>query len=353
MSTAAAAVEALAGKPRRMPAEWEPHAATWLTWPHSELSWPGKRLELMPALWAKMIRAIAPGEAVRLLVQDEAMEARARDALREHAADAPNVHFHRIPTDECWLRDNGPIFVKEGENTVITGWEYNAWGGKYPPYDLDIAVPGRIAEITGLSAIRPGMILEGGSIDVNGAGLLLTTEQCLLNPNRNPTLTRAEIEARLREHLGAERILWLGDGLEGDETDGHIDDLTRFVAVDTVVTAIESDPRDTNHAPLRENRERLDSMTGLDGRPLRVIELPVPPRVNHAEMGERLPASYANFYVANAAVLVPTYGHAARDGEALEILAACFPGREIVGVEALDLIWGGGAVHCISQQQPL
>ncbi|MBN1478314.1 agmatine deiminase family protein [Candidatus Sumerlaeota bacterium] len=337
----------------RMPAEWEPHAATWLTWPHSALSWPGKRLAQMPALWAKMIRAIAPGEEVHLLVQDEAMEARAREALREHAADAPSVHLHCVPTDECWLRDNGPIFVKEGERTVITGWEYNAWGGKYPPYDLDIAVPDRIAEITGLSAIRPGMILEGGSIDVNGAGLLLTTEQCLLNPNRNPTLSREEVKTRLHRHLGAERILWLGEGLEGDETDGHIDVLTRFVAVDTVVSAIESNPRDTNHAPLRENRERLDSMTGLDGRPLRVIELPMPPRVDHAELGARLPASYANFYIANAAVLVPVYGHAARDGEALEILTACFPDREIVAIEALDLIWGGGAVHCVTQQQPL
>jgi agmatine deiminase len=307
----------------------------------------------MPAIWSKMIRAIAPGEAVHLLVQDEVMEAQAREALRQHAADAPNVHIHRVPTNECWLRDNGPIFVKEGEKTVITGWDCNAWGEKYPPYDLDIAVPDRIAEITGLPAIHPGMVLEGGSIDVNGAGLLLTTEQCLLNPNRNPSLTREEIEERLREHLGAKRVLWLGDGLEGDETDGHIDDLTRFVAVDTVVTAIESDPRDANHAPLRDNRERLNSMTGLDGQPLTVIELPMPPRVDHAQMGDRLPASYANFHIANAAILVPTFGDAMRDGEALETLAACFPDRDTVGIEALDLIWGGGAVHCVTQQQPL
>ena len=334
----------------RMPAEWEPHAATWLSWPRAEgISFPGL-YERVPPLWLRMIEELTRGEDVDVNVLDEADERRVAALLdRSPTVRRERVRLHRIPTNEPWCRDHGPIFVvREGELAVVD-WGYNAWGGKYPPYDRDDAVPRRVATLLGLRAFHPGIVMEGGSLDVNGRGTLLTTESCLLNPNRNPTLDRAALEQRLCEYLGVRHVVWLGDGIAGDDTDGHVDDITRFVAPDTIVTVIEDDPADENHRPLRDNLERLRAVRDQDGRPFTVITLPMPRRVERD--GQRLPASYANFYVGNAVVLVPTFADPA-DARALEILGRCFPSRRVVGIDSRDLVWGLGAVHCATQQQP-
>jgi agmatine deiminase len=257
--------------------------------------------------------------------------------------------LHRIPTDEPWCRDHGPTFVVRDAELAVVDWRYNAWGGKYPPYDHDDAVPARVAALLGVRAFHPGIVLEGGSVDVNGRGTLLTTESCLLNPNRNPALGRADIEEYLREYLSAPHVVWLGEGIVGDDTDGHVDDLTRFVGPRAVVTVVEADPADANHRPLQENLRRLRAARDQDGRPLEILALPMPGVVECE--GQRLPASYANFYVGNEVVLVPTFAHA-NDGTALEVLARCFPGRRILGIESTALVWGLGAFHCATQQQP-
>lgn len=337
----------------RMPAEWEPHRGTWLSWPHKADSWPGK-FEPVPAIFAEIVRALVPHEEVHLNVGDEALEASARESLRRADATLTRVFFHRHPTDDAWCRDHGPIFVERaredgGREQLVLDWGYNAWGGKYPPYELDDAIPTRIAEELGLPVLAPGIVLEGGSIDVNGAGTLLTTEQCLLNPNRNPGLSRSELERYLERYLGAHKILWLGQGIEGDDTDGHVDDLTRFVAPDTVVTAVEDDPSDPNHLPLRENLERLRGMTDQDGQPLRIVELPMPPALYYA--GQRLPVSYANFYLANEVVLLPGFDRR-RDAAARTVLQALFPARQVSVINCIDLVWGLGAIHCVTQQWP-
>jgi agmatine deiminase len=334
-----------------MPPEWAPHAATWLVWPKKPDTWPGL-LDRIPPIYAQMVRALAEGEEVHVLVDDAPMETAARAVLREHRADAPSVVFHHIPTNDSWIRDAGPTFLKSrnGLQTLLLDWEYNSWGGKYPPFDLDNQIPRRLADLLGLPAVSPGVVLEGGSIDVNGAGVVLTTEQCLLNPNRNPHLSREQIEQILCDHLGVEKVLWLGDGIVGDDTDGHVDDLTRFVGERRVVTVVESDERDENFCPLRENRERLESMTDAQGRHLEIIDLPMPLPVIHE--GQRTPASYANFYVGNAAVLVPTFDSGRRDEEAIATLRDCFPDRKAVDIRAVDLVWGLGAFHCLTQQQP-
>ncbi len=335
-----------------MPAEWEPHRGTWLSWPHKEASWPGK-FEGVPAIFARMVRLLADREEVHINVAGPDMEARIRALLTDQGADTGNVFFHYHPTNDAWCRDHGPIFVQRqaeaGTEQLILDWGYNAWGGKYPPYDLDDVIPTRIAEELGIPVLHPGMILEGGSIDVNGRGTLLTTEACLLNPNRNPELSREEIEARLRGYLGVTNILWLGEGIAGDDTDGHVDDLTRFVDPGTIVTVIEDDPADENYAPLQENLERLRGMRDQDGAPFRIETLPMPRPVHHE--GQRLPASYANFYIANGLVLLPTYDPD-RDQEATRTLARLFPGREVVGIDCTDLVWGLGAFHCVTQQWP-
>jgi agmatine deiminase len=335
-----------------MPAEWEPHRGTWLSWPHKEASWPGK-FAGVPAIFARMVRLLADREEVHISVAGPEMEAQVRSLLSDEGADTGNVFFHYHPTNDAWCRDHGPIFVHrqagDALEEAILDWGYNAWGGKYPPYDLDDVLPSRIAEELGIPAYHPDMILEGGSIDVNGQGTLLTTEACLLNPNRNPKLGREEIEARLREYLGVSNILWLGDGIAGDDTDGHVDDLTRFVSPTTVVTVVEDDPSDENYAPLQENLERLRGMRDQDGRPLRIETLPMPRPVHHA--GHRLPASYANFYIANGLVLLPTYDPE-RDEEARTTLSRLLPGREVVGLDCTDLVWGLGAFHCVTQQWP-
>jgi agmatine deiminase len=263
----------------------------------------------------------------------------------------PQVHLHDIPTNDAWTRDHGPTFLvgAPGSPPALVDWGYNAWGGKYPPFDLDDAVPRHIAELTGRHRFTPGIILEGGAIDPNGRGTVLTTEQCLLNPNRNPRLNRADMERYLADYLGAKKVLWLGEGIEGDDTDGHIDELARFVGPRTVVAAWEENRDDFNHRPLRDNLERLKQMTDQDGQPLEVIPLPMPRPIFHD--GQRLPASYCNFYIANGVVIVPQFDDPA-DRTVMEILGRQFPDREIIGVPARDLVWGLGAFHCITQQEP-
>lgn len=344
--------ESLSGLGFHMPAEWEPHAATWLSWPKKLESWPGK-FEPIPAVWAEMARELSAGEDVHILVDDHEMKAAVRRFLKDRKADSERIHLHKIPTDDAWIRDYGPIFVKRdaGEPRIIgIDWTFNSWGEKYPPWEKDDAAPIPIGEYTRIPIVQGGMVLEGGSIEVDGQGHLLTTEQCLLNKNRNPHLSREQIEARLKAMLGVRKILWLGDGIEGDDTDGHIDDVTRFVSPGVLVTAIEEDERDANFAPLGENRERLDTLTDLNGGRFDVIELPMPPRIEFD--GQRLPASYANFYIANAVVLVPIYDHKERDERAIGVLRECFPDRRVVGIRAVDMVLGLGAFHCVTQQQP-
>ncbi len=353
------------GSPRalgyRMPAEWEPHEATWLSWPRRDgISFPDA-FAPVPALWRRMVELLSPGELVHVNVTDEAHEAEVRAVLAASSRiRADHVFLHRIPTDEPWCRDHGPTFVvrdagpaapNAGETAelAVVDWRYNAWGGKYPPFDRDDAVPARIAALLQVPRFEPGIVMEGGALDVDGRGTLLTTESCLLNPNRNPTLSRAEIERVLADQLGVRHVVWLGDGIVGDDTDGHVDDLARFVAPRTVVTVVEDDRADENFAPLRENLARLRAAHDQNGAALEVVELPMPrPLVRE---GQRLPASYANFYVANDVVLVPIFTDPA-DARALAVLERCFPGRRVVGIEASDLLWGLGAFHCVTQQQP-
>jgi agmatine deiminase len=335
----------------RMPAEWQPHQATWLSWPHNPETWPGCVPEVERVM-AQAVSALATGETVHINVRD-AGHARHVEGLLAGKVPQGRVVLHLFPTNDAWCRDHGAIFVTRppaaGEPLLALDFQYNAWGGKYPPFDLDNAIPGRMASFLGVPSLAIDMVLEGGSVEVNGAGTVLTTEQCLLNENRNPHLTRAEIEERLRGYLGVEQVVWLGDGIVGDDTDGHIDDLTRFVAEDTVVTVVESDPADANYAALRDNRERLASVQLPDGRALKVIELPMPAPV--VRDGVRLPASYANFYVGNRTVLLPTFDCPA-DEEAAAILARCFPGRRIVGLDCRPVVVGLGTFHCLTQQVP-
>ena len=330
----------------RMPAEWHPHTATWLSWPRPDgISFPDRYSEALPAL-GEMVRTLASHERVDINVRDEEVEAVARRAI----GDTGNIFYHCIPSYEPWCRDHGPIFVKRGNELAIVDWDYNAWGSKYPPYDDDDAVPQRVAELLTLPVFRPGIVMEGGALDVNGEGTLLTTESCLLNPNRNSHLTKQQIEQYLRDYLGVSNILWLGDGIAGDDTDGHVDDLTRFVNANTVVTVVEQDPQDENYWPLQENRRRLQSMRDQDGRPLRIVELPMPGLIEYD--GQRLPASYANFYIGNGIVLLPTYRNQKTDTAARETLQKLFTDRRVVAIDSTNLIWGLGSFHCLTQQQP-
>jgi agmatine deiminase len=337
----------------RMPAEWEPHAATWLTWPRRDgISFPEK-YDAIPPVYAQFIRLLAAVEEVHLNVWDARMEAEVRALLHQERVPLERVCFHHFPAYEPWCRDHGPIFLVRDRagrhDRAVVDWAYNAWGNKYPPCDLDDAIPRHVARLRGLPLFSPGLVLEGGSVEVNGLGTLLTTESCLLNPNRNPHLSRVQIEQALRDYLGVTHILWLREGIVGDDTDGHIDDLTRFVNPTTVVTAVEEDPADDNFARLQDNLARLKSMRDQAGRPLRVVELPMPGRVEFN--GQRLPASYANFYIANGLVVVPTYRHP-NDRRAIQTLQAHFPDRRVVGLDSTDLIWGLGSFHCLSQQEP-
>jgi agmatine deiminase len=332
----------------RMPAEWEPHVATWLSWPRREgISFPDSFDRVLPALRA-MVEALIESEQVCINVCNDAHEAEARAVLRELSME--RVTFYRVPTNEPWCRDHGPIFLtRDAEPKLgIVDWDYNAWGGKYPPCNLDEVVPTRIAQILDRPVFYPRMILEGGSIEVNGAGALLTTESCLLNQNRNPNLVRVEIERRLRDYLGLQEILWLGEGIEGDDTNGHIDDLARFVSENTVVTAVEENREDKNYEPLKENLARLKAMT-IGDQKIEIITLPMPKKI--VREGQRLPASYANFYITNSCVLLPTFADP-NDEIALSILQKLFPDRRVIGIDCRELIWGLGTFHCLTQQQP-
>jgi agmatine deiminase len=338
----------------RMPAEWEPHAATWLTWPRSDgISFPDK-YDTVPPVYAEFIRALTLVEEVNINVWNADMEAWVRELLRKNKAPLERVRFHHFPSYEPWCRDHGPIFLvrenKGRHERAIIDWGYNAWGNKYPPFDLDDAVPQHVAKLRALPLFSPKMVLEGGSIEVNGRGTLLTTEACLLNPNRNPQLSKHQIEENLKSYLGVTNILWLGDGIVGDDTDGHIDDLTRFVNPTTVVTVVEEDPADANYGILQDNLKRLRGLRDQDGRPLRIVELPMPGLLEY--QGQRLPGSYANFYIANQIVVMPTFRHP-NDAKALAILQKEFPGRRVVGIDSTELIWGLGSFHCISQQEPV
>jgi agmatine deiminase len=340
----------------RMPAEWEPHRATWLAWPHRRSDWPG-RFEPIAWVYAEIVRLLSRVERVRIIVRSAAQEALARSVITRSGARLDRVDFFRFPTDRSWTRDFGPIFVRRGRRgkIAIADFAFNAWA-KYRNWRLDDGVAVRAARALGLERIVPRadgsrVILEGGSIDGNGLGALLTTEECLLSPvqARNPALSREEIEAALREVLGARKVLWLGRGIAGDDTHGHIDDIARFVGPRTVVAAVEDNPADANHAPLRENLARLRSMTDQDGRPLVVETIPMPCPIVFD--GQRLPASYANFYIANRLVLVPTFNDPA-DRVALATIARLFPDREVTGIHAVDLVWGLGTLHCMTHEEP-
>jgi agmatine deiminase len=333
-----------------MPAEWEPHAATWLGWPHNKTDWPGK-FEPIPWVYGEIIRHLTAGERVRLLVNSEGHKAQATRFLKRVGVHLGQVHFLRFPTNRGWTRDFGPIFVRQSDGLAIARFHFNAWA-KYDDWKKDDLVPVRAAKQFKRPLIDGKIVLEGGSIDVNGRGTLLTTEECLLDQKvqtRNPGMSRGELERVFRATLGITNTLWLGHGIAGDDTHGHVDDLCRFVNAKTVVLCREKNPNDVNYKALAENRERLQGMHLENGTAVEVIDLPMPAPLSFE--GVRLPASYANFYIANAAVLVPTFNDP-HDRIALGILAECFPDRAVVGIHAVDLVWGLGTLHCLTQQEP-
>jgi agmatine deiminase len=337
----------------RMPAEWEPHIGTWFTWPRPEgISFPDK-YDTVPPVYAQLINELLQVEEVHINVWDAEKEQLVKELLQSNKVSVDRVHFHHFPAYEPWCRDHGPIFVVRNNSgfreRAVIDWDYNAWGGKYPPFDLDDAVPQHVARYRRLPLFSPKIVMEGGSIEVNGQGTLLTTTACLLNPNRNPQLNKSQIEQYLKDYLGVRQILWLSEGIIGDDTDGHIDDISRFVNEQTIVTVIEEDPKDENYEILQENLKLLKTFRDLNGTPFRIVEIPMPEAVAHQD--QRLPASYANFYIANGIVLVPTY-RSRNDKRALKILQDLFPSRKVIGVDSTELIWGLGSFHCISQQEP-
>jgi len=342
----------------RMPAEWEPHHATWIGWPHNASDWPGKFAPI-PWVYGEIVRKLVPGEVVRILVNSAAHERQAWRVLERVGVDRARVEFFRFPTNRGWTRDFGPLFVRRERprpEVAIARFRFNGWA-KYRDWKRDDQVPERIAKRLGLRLLRAragdrDVVLEGGSIDVNGRGTLLTTEQCLLDPAvqvRNPGLSRAELEHALRDHLGVTNVLWLGQGIAGDDTHGHVDDLCRFVDARAVVLCHATDPRDANYRALHENRERLEGMRLEDGAKIEVVPLPMPAPLYFE--GQRLPASYANFYIANGAVVVPTFNDP-NDRVALGLLGELIADRPVVGIHAVDLVWGLGTLHCLTQQQP-
>ena len=338
-----------------MPAEWVEHEATWLTYPKNPDSWPGKIETIYPS-YHLFVKTLAEGELVHINVDDEAMRAHVERELQAIDADMRNILLHIIPSNDAWCRDHGPAFLlnrNDASQRALVNWNHNAWGGKYP-YELDTQVPVRIYEYltshhSPFTLFSPGIVMEGGSIDVNGCGDLLTTTSCLLNPNRNPDLDQDQIEGYLHNYYGVENVIWLGDGIVGDDTDGHVDDLSRFVSEDTIITSVEEDVWDENYEPLQKNLKMLNRCRLANGKQPTVVELPMPDVVFYD--GQRLPASYANFYLANGKVIFPTY-RCLTDNEAAYILEACFPDREVIGIDSTDIIWGLGSFHCLSQQMP-
>ncbi len=334
----------------RMPAEWEPHKGTWLAWPHERTDWPGKFTPI-PWVYAEVARHLSTRERVRLLAQDRETVRTATRVFAKSGVNLAAVDFIVCPTDRSWTRDFAPIFVRNRQNQVlITNWKFNGWG-KYANHKRDNAVPGILSRRMRMAQTQLDIVLEGGSIDVNGRGAMLATEECLLSPvqARNPGLSRQDLERIFAQYLGVTKVLWLGRGIAGDDTHGHVDDLARFVNPTTVVTMVEQDPSDENYAPLRENLRRLRKMLDQDGRPLRVVTLPMPRPVYFD--GQRLPASYANFYIANGLVLVPQFNDPA-DRLALNTLQRLLPDREVVGIYCRDLVLGLGTLHCMTQQEP-
>jgi agmatine deiminase len=344
----------------RMPAEWERHEATWLAWPHNPDDWPGK-FQAIPWVYAEIVRLLAARERVHILVEDAKAQRRALSILERAGANLDRVSFHLWPTNRSWTRDSGPIFVRNAEGRIgLTNWRFNAWA-KYSNWQLDDQVPGRVAGLLGLPEWKPTIeladgsarpvVLEGGSIDTNGAGILLATEECLLSEvqERNPCVSREELEHTFYDFLGIDQVIWLGGGIAGDDTHGHVDDICRFVGDAKIVTCVEPKKDDPNHEPLAENLKRLKAARTRDGKQFTLVELPMPRPVVFEE--QRLPASYANFYIANELVLAPTF-HDPNDRVALNMLAEVFPGREVIGIHSVDLVWGLGTLHCMTQQQP-
>ena len=334
------------------PAEFSRHEATWLSWPHKEASWPGK-IQSIYRPYCEFISHIAKGEQVRINVNDEQMKSFATKTLEDNGVSVDNIRFYLNPTNDAWCRDHGPAFLinpsATGNKKIIIDWNYNAWGNKYPPYELDDIIPTRIAHLLNLPVFHPGIIMEGGSVEFNGKGTLITSKSCLLNPNRNPQLNQEQIEKYLFDYYGVHQVLWVDDGIVGDDTDGHIDDTVRFVNEDTVLTVIEENSSDENYHLLQRNFHQLNKMRLLNGKQLNIIELPMPDPVIWEE--QRLPASYANFYIGNTAVIVPVFG-CDRDEKALAIIQSCFPDRKTIGINSVDIIWGLGSFHCLSQQEP-
>jgi agmatine deiminase len=362
-----------------MPAEWRRHSATWLTWPKDPETWPG-RVPQVQEIFLQMMAALAPHEVVNLLIDDEETEQAVR--ARCTFAGFENIQFHRLRTVDSWIRDYGPNFLLSkksdklqfvaefrdepladvddklkfiGHGLAYNDWIFNAWGNKYEELKKDDSIPKELETLLGIPRFEPGIVMEGGSIEVNGAGVVLTTEQCLLNPNRNPQLSRSEIEQYLKAFLGVQKVLWLGEGIVGDDTDGHIDDIARFVSAGKIVCAVEDDPADANYELLQDNLQRLRHMTDVEGHSFEIVTLPMPGVVGGTSTDtrnlDRLPASYANFYIANNVVLAPIFGHA-NDQRALEILQNLFPDRRVTGINCEPLVWGMGTIHCVTQQQP-
>lgn len=333
------------------PAEFAPHVATWLSWPHKEASWPGKIHSIFPS-YAQFIKELVKGEEVKINVVNTAMQQFATQTLEKAGVDLSRVQFFLHPTNDAWCRDHGPAFLinpSAAQPKVIVDWGYNAWGDKYPPYDLDDVIPTLIARHYNYPVYNPGIVMEGGSVEFNGAGTVLTSTACLLNPNRNPHLNQAQIEEYLRAYYGVEQVLWVDEGIVGDDTDGHIDDTVRFVNEDTVLTVVETNRSDENYSLLQHNLKQLKSMRLSSGKQLNIVEIPMPEPLSYE--GQRLPCSYANFYIANQSVIVPVF-NSKNDDKALQLIEECFPGRQVIGIDSTDIIWGLGSFHCLSQQEP-
>lgn len=334
------------------PAEFAPHVATWLSWPHKEASWPGKINTIYP-YYCRFVKELAASEKVRINVSDESMKSFATRQLEVAGADLEQVEFFFHPTNDAWCRDHGPAFLvnpKAGQKKIIVDWGYNAWGNKYPPYELDDVIPTLIAKRYGIPVYYPGIVMEGGSVDFNGKGSVITSTCCLLNKNRNPHLSRSQVEYYLQQYYGMDQVLWVDEGIVGDDTDGHIDDTVRFFNEDSVIAVVEEDHMDENYPLLQKNLAELKKMRLLNGKQLNIVELPMPDEILYED--QRLPASYANFYVANKTVIVPTF-RCSNDERALGIIEKCFPGRKTVAIDSTEIIWGLGSFHCLSQQEPV
>lgn len=336
----------------RFPAEWEKQQSTWLTFPQNTETWPNEQLANAQKSYYQLIKEIAKGQKVNLLVNDLATESQVKIHLDKINTSLANVHFHQIQSNDAWLRDSGPSFLINPEaeaKKIIINWQYNAWGGKYPPFEADNQIPERIAEMLNIPIFTVPIVMEGGSVEFNGQGTLLTTRHCLLNPNRNPHLTQSQIEQYLYDYYAVSQVLWLGDGIVGDDTDGHIDDIVRFINADTVITVVEQNPNDDNYTILQENLAELKTLRLPNDKPLNIIELPMPKPFY--VFGERMPASYANFLITNQSIIVPTF-ECDEDEQAILILEKCFPNRGVVGIDSREIIWGLGSFHCLSQQEP-